>query len=82
MYSVSTTQHTKTFIPMIEMKIGDIGKIHLISHGNRDHIVLRTYSNVVSLTTPSLTWRGDNLPGFLAVELLKPGESITLTVQE
>jgi len=62
-----------------DMKIGQIGKV--ITPTYKDEIVIKSYDNVVSLSNPKHNWMhvlADNAAH--QVELLFPGESVTITV--
>ena len=58
------------------MKVGDVARI-LDGH-RKDHIVLRTYSRIVSLTDPATTWTSPF--GDAQVELLPPGTKVIIEI--
>jgi len=65
-----------------EMKVGDIGVI--LAPGNESIgglLVLRVYEGLVSLRDPKKTWTGEKTLEKISfkVELLAPGDKVTLT---
>ena len=65
------------------MEIGQIGRILSDSHSYGGIYVLRTYSGIVSLNTPSNTWAFETklAAPLLNVELLPSGTEIILTTE-
>jgi len=65
------------------MEIGQIGRILSDSHSYVGIYVLRTYSGMVSLNTPSNTWSFETelAAPLLNVELLPSGTEIILTTE-
>ncbi len=63
-----------TTIPSCDMEIGEIG---IIAEGDYcDHIVLKSYDGLVSLTNPRKTWGGNCTIG---VRYLKNNEEVVLS---
>ena len=64
-----------------EMEIGSIGEI-VKSEYNIGTVVLKTYSNLVSLKNPTSTW-GPTFPSksVFMIEVYPPGTVVTLTTE-
>lgn len=79
MYKVSTSIQSNPCIAARHSNLGDLMKVSDVNHESiKDHILLNHYDGFTDLNNPSLTWKHDCT---LNVIVLKPGESITLTVK-
>lgn len=79
MYTLTTNRKDKRIIPMSEMKIGQIARLSEDFGFRKDQIVLCTDYAIMNLNDPEVKFCFSDSG---EVELLSPGESVTLTVKE
>ncbi len=81
MYKLETKERDSKGVSFNVMLVGDLG-VYLegpSEHKAKGQVILRTYSNWVSLSNPCITWRDEQSSHY--VRLLQAGDSVCLTVQ-
>ena len=75
-HTVIIEDNEHDYICSNKLKVGEMGIVSN-EHAEKNHVVMRTYDNIVSLDNPNLTWRIDST---LKVRRVLHGTRITIIV--